>query len=167
MLNEDGLFATDNDIITPKFTDEIQNLSSDINYLDLQVSAVQKHILTLESTINFIEQSLNNPTNKNNPNFDRNKLYGILNKTLEILSLFQSNQQRFLDLKYKYRKEQDDLKYRIVRMINIELEQFNRHNQSNMEVLETLRNFNFTDPNNKKKLLDEIESLNSNPLYEL
>lgn len=156
-----------NDIISPKFTNEIENLNTDISYLDIQISAVQKHIITLESTITYIEQSLNNPSNKNNPNFDRTKLYNILNKTLEILSYYHSNQQKFLDLKYKYRKEQDDLKYKIVRMINIELEQFNKHSQSNMEVLETLRNFNFNDPNNKKKLIEEIESLNSNPLYEL
>ena len=57
-------------------------------------------------------------------------MYVILNKTLELLPLYHSNQQRFLDLKFKYRKEQDDMKYKIVRMINIELEQFNKHNQS-------------------------------------
>jgi hypothetical protein len=166
-LNSDDIFDNNSDdVITPKFTSELSNLNTDITYLDMQISSVQKHILALESTIAVIEQALNNPQNKNNPNFDKTKMYGVLNKTLEILSLYHSNQQRFLDLKHKYRKEQDDLKYKIVRMINIELEQFNRHNQSNMEVLETLRNFNFNDPNNKKKLLDEIESINSDPLYE-
>ncbi len=157
----------DGDVITPKFIDETKNLGTDISYLDMQISSLQKHVVTLESTISSIEQALNNKNNQNNPNFDRNKLYGILNKTLEILSLFHSNQQRFLDLKFKYRKEQDDLKYKIVRMINIELEQFNKHSQSNMEVLETLKNFNFNDKNNTNKLFDEIEKINSDPRYEL
>lgn len=155
------------DIITPKFSSETENLNQDISYLDMQISSIQKHIITLESTIIAVEQALNNPANKNNAAFDRNKLYGVLNKTLEILSLYHSNQQRFLDLKFKYRKEQDDLKYKIVRMINIELEQFNKHSQSNMEVLETLKNFNFSDKNNTNKLIEELDKINSDPIYEI
>jgi hypothetical protein len=167
MFEELDFTVDDGDVITPKFISENENLQQDIIQLDLQISSIQKHIITLESTIIAVEQALNNPANKGNPSFDRNKLYAILNKTLEILSMYHSNQQRFLDLKFKYRKEQDDLKYKIVRMISIELEQFNKHSQSNMEVLETLKNFNFSDKNNTSKLIEEMDKINNDPIYEL
>ena len=83
MFNQSDITFDDGDVITPKFIDETKNLGTDISYLDMQISSLQKHIVTLESTILSIEQALNNKNNQNNPNFDRNKLYGILNKTLK------------------------------------------------------------------------------------
>lgn len=164
---EDENVIDQGDTISPQFEKSYENLDTDIKYLDMQISSLQKHILGLESTISIIEQTLNNPVNKNNPTFDKAKLYGVLNKTLEILPLYHSNQQRFLDLKFKYRKEQDDLKYKIVRMINLEIEQFSKNSQSNAEVLETLKNFNFNDPNIKAKLFQDIGDINNDPIYEL
>lgn len=161
------MFENKDESLESQFVEEGENLVMDIKYLDMQISSVQKHIVSLESTISMIEQQLNNPVNKNNPTFDKSKMYVILNKTLELLPLYHSNQQRFLDLKFKYRKEQDDMKYKIVRMINIELEQFNKHNQSNADVLETLKKFNFSDVNSKDELFREIQMINDDPIYEL
>lgn len=157
---------TDNEIEL-KFTNETENLHKDINSLDFQISSIQKHVIVLESTLTAIEQALNNPANKTNPNFDRGRYYGILNKTLEILALYHSNLQRFLDLKFKYRKEQDEFKFKIVRLINIELAQFSKSNTSNNEILEMLKKFNFSDQSSTNKLASEIEKLSENPLYDL
>lgn len=147
-----------------KFKPEHTNLNKDINYLDLQISGIQKHIILLESTISSIEQALNN---KSNPNIDRSKYFGILNKTIELLALYHGSVSKFLDLKFKYRKEQDDLKFKVVRMINIELESAKKNNSQYSDVLDILKNFNFEDKTTTNKLLKEIEDINNNPIYEL
>jgi predicted nucleic acid-binding Zn-ribbon protein len=162
--NMGELPISEDEALEDKFKPEYGNLEKDITYLDLQISGVQKHIILLESTISSIEQLLNN---KSNPNIDRSKFYNVLNKTIELLAAYHSNVQRFLDLKFKYRKEQDDLKFRIVRMINIELESTKKNNNQYSDMLETLKNFNFDDKNAMGSLKSEIDSINNDPIYEM
>jgi hypothetical protein len=156
--------SSDDSALEVKFKPEHNNLDKDITYLDLQISGIQKHIILLESTVSSVEQALNN---KSNPNVDRTKYFAVLNKTLELLALYHGNVQRFLDLKFKYRKEQGELKFKIVRMINIELESTKKNNNQYSDVLEVLKNFNFDDKSSTNKLIGEIEDVNNNPLYEL
>lgn len=163
-LDTGGMELENTDTLEFKFKPEQGNLDKDIIYLDLQITGIQKHIILLESTISSIEQALNN---KANPNIDRSKYFNILNKTIELLALYHGNVQRFLDLKFKYRKEQGDLKFKVVRMINIELRSVEKNTSQYSDVLDVLKNFNFDDKNNSNKLLSEIEDINNNPIYEL
>jgi hypothetical protein len=162
--DESLLINTDHELEI-KFEPERENLAKDISTLDIQISNIQKHIVVLESTINSIEQALNNPANKGNTQFDRPKFIGALNKTLEILALYHGNYQRFYDLKYKYRKEQDDLKFRVVRLVNVELEA--TKGTSNSDLIDVLRRIDFNDPKSSSKIVDEINKVNKDPDYEL
>lgn len=144
-----------------KFNDNFDNLRKDINTVELMLSSIQKHILVLEAQITSIEAAIKQATPA-----DKGKFYQILNRAQELLSSYYDNFNRFSETKYKYRKEQDELNYKVVRLIEVELKSL-KTNPSNMELLETLKGFQFENGQTKNKLQLELEEMNNDPTYEL
>lgn len=112
------------------FKDNFENLNYDIEHIDQKLQSIQGHVSVLESKIQMIDGYIS--LNKNNTNIDLGKSFTAYNKTYELLSFMQKSYQVYMDLKFKYRTEQNGLKYRLHRMDEID-----------------------------KKRLDEIEGLNS------
>lgn len=102
-----------------EFDENNSNIGHDINDIDVRISDIQGHILTLENAINNIDNQIkqNQGMNFHSQNQQLlSKLYGAMNKSIELLSLYQRNISDLLNLKFKYRKEQDDLKLNINRL---------------------------------------------------
>ena len=157
--NDDFISDTN---IEAQFDDNSLQLVNDIIDIDRTISNVKKHILTIESSMSSIESSIQN--NKQLTPADKSKLFQVINKLAETLNLYYTSLQRFMDLKYKYRTEQNALKYKVIRLINVELKDLNSKKQmSNMELLELMKKYQ----NDAGSIVGDISIINDDPLYKL
>jgi septal ring factor EnvC (AmiA/AmiB activator) len=150
--------------IKSKFSDNFDNLRKDINSVELMLSSIHKHIMVLEAQITQIEATIKNAATSG---ADKGKLYQILNKAQELLSSYYDNYNRFAETKYKYRKEQNDLNYKVVRMIEIEMRNVKNLMPSHFELLEMMKSFQFENKTGTNKIIDDLDIINSDPTYEL
>lgn len=124
-----------------------KNLENDINNIDDRLTEIKKNMVLLQSNIdrltNFIiNTSLNNSF----------KLYFIQNNMLQTLSNYDSNYERLLMLKYKYRNEQSDLTLKILRFYEVELKKIN--SQLDNEDI------------NYRQVMESIKNLSNNFVYD-
>lgn len=155
---EDSFVDSDN--IQKQFEENAQQLADDIVDLDKTISNVKKHIFTIESSMSSIESSIQN--NKSLTPADKSKLFQVLNKLAETLNLYYSSLQRFMDLKYKYRTEENGLKFKISRLIHVELKDLNKKNtMTNTELLELMKKYQHDTGN----INQDISIINDDPLY--
>lgn len=121
-----------------EFNERHLNLVKDLEYLDLKINSVNRNIIFLQSNIDRITAIIDDAED----NKLRSQYYGIQNEMLKTLALYDNNMQSLLDLKHKYRKEQDDLSVKSQRFLHIELERVKsdiaKSNTSHTEVIETL-----------------------------
>jgi len=165
-LDDDELEETilPSDTIESKFEDNVDNLRKDINNIELMLSQIQKHIMVIEAQITQIELILKN---KNTQGSDKPKLYQILSKSQELLSMYYDNYNRFAETKYKYRKEQNDLNYKVIKLIEVEMKNLKNLMPSQLELLETMKGLQFGNSETKNTIQEELEAINSDPIYEL
>ncbi|MBC8427432.1 MAG: hypothetical protein H8D97_00925 [Proteobacteria bacterium] len=149
-----------------QFKDNFGNLTYDINYIDNKIQNIQGHISILENKLNMVQQSIQNAhKQQNNPNsIDISKLYNAFNKMYELLSLFQKTEQTYLDLKFKYRNEQNDLKYKLVRMDEIDKKRITEmEGISNTDIISALGNL----LDNQTSKENTIKELEDDPKYKI
>jgi len=133
------------------FDINFNNLQTDINSVELILDSIQKHIVILESQISHIQNIIKNP---NTQSSDKPKLYNSLNNGQEMLSKYYDNYNKYLETRYKYRKEQNELK---LKTIKLETE-VSSGVKSNTELSDMLKQFS----NYKSNF---TEDLDSDPLY--
>ena len=116
--------------ITLEFQDNFESLQTDITHIVLRQQAIQLHLTSLDSTVARIETFLQqtSPSNvkavasgQTTSPTAKTHLYNALNRSLELIAKFNDSYNKLLELKLRYRQEQDNLQYKIVRMINLEL----------------------------------------------
>jgi len=111
------------------------NLKDDIVAIDIKISDLDQLILDLKNTITRTYAAIR--TAKSN---DKGPLYRVINSTMELMSGFYQNHQRFLELKYRYRKEQDDLTFKTAHFIQIELRKIeSQADASHFDIIEVLK----------------------------
>lgn len=108
-----------------EFKPEINGLNSDISHIDLRLDKINANIVLLQSNIDRITQLIlstspvQQPQQKQQP--DKSRLYSIQADILRTLALYNDNYQRLLDLKFKYRSEHNDFRFKTIRLIEVEL----------------------------------------------
>ena len=147
--------------IEAEYKINLGNLRDDIENLEFKLESIQGHILTLETSSARLEHLIQNA-----PSGDKGKLYTVLNKTMELLSLYQGSQHKYLELKYKYRTEQDKLRSEIVRMSKLELPKLGKKEDASVQdIVEALKNFSSSDQSNE--ITTEIQKLDEDPDYKI
>jgi len=149
--------------VSDKFDSNFDNLRQDINTIDLMLSSLQKHILVLESQQTSIENAIKTA---NQTGADKTKLYGILNRIQDLLSRYYDNYNRFSETKYKYRKEQNELNFKVTRLLEIELRELNKGTNAN-ELNELLKSLHYKKNSQPSELEHELDELQNDPLYEI
>lgn len=139
-----------------KFEPNFKNLEYDITHIDQKLQNIQGHITVLESKIQMIDQYI--AKNKNNATVDLGKSFGAYNKTYELLSFMQKSYQVYLDLKFKYRNEQNDLRYKLHRMDEIDKKKLDEiEGLNSSDVVSAISKF-MNAPQRKEEALKELES---------
>jgi MinD-like ATPase involved in chromosome partitioning or flagellar assembly len=149
--------------VSDKFDSNFDNLRQDINTIDLMLSSLHKHILVLESQQTSIENAIKTA---NQTGADKTKLYGILNRIQDLLSRYYDNYNRFSETKYKYRKEQNELNFKVTRLLEIELRELNKGTNAN-ELNELLKSLHYKKNSQPSELEHELDELQNDPLYEI
>lgn len=161
--NDDDDVELESDIKV-KFNDNFDNLRKDINSIELMISSIHKHIMVLEAQITQIEATIKNAATNG---ADKGKLYQILNRVQELLTSYYDSYNRFAETKYKYRKEQNELNYKVIRMIEIEMKNVKNLMPSHLELLEMMKSFQFDTKSGSNKIIEDLKIINSDPTYEL
>ena len=145
-------------------TPDQRNLSSDIVSINNQISMIQGHIKSVERAIealHIIIDTLTDPKAKHG-------VYRTINELRITLSNFMGNHSKAFELKFKYRTQQANIKFQLLRVIE------EKTGTEALEVMETLKKLSEgfaaggTNPDNEvvKKLqtikneLDETEKYN-------
>lgn len=123
-----------------KFEENFNKLGSDIRFVEIKIESVQNRIIEIDLQLNHVKQLINNTTGN-----DKSKYYNVYNELLKILSQFYSNISVMMDLRQKYRSQEGDLKYKSVRLIELELKKIEESSVSHDEVLKSIRNINVDD----------------------
>jgi hypothetical protein len=139
-----------------QFKGNFDNLNYDIDHIDQKLQNIQGHITVLESKLQMIDGYISK--NKNNATVDLGKSFGAFNKAYELLSFMQKSYQVYMDLKYKYRTEQNGLKYKLIRMDEIDKKRMDEVEGLNKaDVVSAMAKF-MTAPQKKDNVLKELEN---------
>lgn len=121
-----------------EFTERHENLVKDLEYIDLKINGIGRNITYLQTSIDRMGVIISDAED----NKLRSHYYSIQTEILKTLAMYDSNMQSLLDLKFKYRREQDDLSVKSQRFLHIELEKVKsdiaKTNSSHMEVIDAL-----------------------------
>jgi len=152
--------------------DNFSNLNKDIVAVDVKLSELDQIILDLNNTCNRTQLMI-----QSSKGSDRASLYKIVNSTMELMSTYYQTHQRFLELKYRYRKEQDDLTYKTAHFIQIELKKIDSAaSASHFDVLDLLKKISSMDnssgaksgqPSLPPEIQDQLDSVDNDDLYSL
>lgn len=121
--------------IYSKFDDNFNKLSSDIKYIEAKIESVQNRITEIDLQLNHIKQTLTTLQGS-----DKGKMYNIYNELLKLLSQFYSNLSVMIDLRQKYRSQEGDLKYKSIRLIELEMKKVEDNSISHDNVLRSIQN---------------------------
>ncbi|MBK7107464.1 MAG: hypothetical protein IPH62_19530 [Ignavibacteriae bacterium] len=124
--------------IYTKFDSNFSNLSNDIKYIELKINDVQDKIVELKLQLQNILGIIATVQGA-----DKAKTYGVYNELMKLLSAFYSNLAVLIDLRQKYRGQEGDLKYKSVKLIELEMKKINDDDAppSNDDVLKSIQNF--------------------------
>jgi len=103
--------------IRDEFKGRFKNLDIDIEHLDNRAAHIQKFIFNMETQVDNIKTLIKNEKNPGK----KGNYYGLMNSAIEINARYEDLYLKCLDIKYKYRKEQNDLNTKIARMAEIDL----------------------------------------------
>lgn len=157
--------------IKKQFETTVNNLDTDISHIDLRLSHIQKFIINFEGQIDQIRTIIKNTTDPSK----KASLYGILNNSIELNARYEEIYIKCLDLKQKYRKDQSDLNYKVVKLIELELSKIKEEEESLTpgrlaqmvnELSSTISKQSNNDPTDPS-LLNDISSIQEDPKYKI
>ena len=164
-----------NEVLTieDSFSDHLINLDMDIDHLDLKLQSIQRHITTLEAGSIRIETMINNANNPvSTQKVNKSHLYKLLNETLELLAVFEDRYARYSELKFRYRKEQDDLTYKITHLTRVDMKQDRNSELSYIQLIKMFKNLEIsidkdTNPAVQEELQVSLSSIEEDPDYKI
>lgn len=115
----DGQEELENNLVDPELEESKVNLKNDIEAIDIRLIDITKNINLLQSNIDRMTNILINTNHQQNQNMG--KYYSIQSELLKTLSSYNDNYEKLLNLKFKYRSEQNNLSLRIIRLYEIEM----------------------------------------------
>lgn len=100
-----------------EFKDNFQSLKEDIEHLDTRMQHINKFIVNLETQVNNIRALI---ANDENP-AKRGSYYTLMNTCMELNARYEELYLKCMDIKYKYRKEQDDLNHKVKKLSHLDI----------------------------------------------
>jgi len=182
LLNMDGSNISDSDElfqpelgfskleIKKQFDSNLTNLDNDISHIDVRLSHIQKFIVSFEAQVDQIKTIIKNTSDASK----KANLYGILNNSIELNARYEEIYIKCLDLKQKYRKDQSDLNYKVVRLIEFELSKIKEEETSLTpgrlaqmvnELSSTINKQSLINPDSE--LISDISSIQDDPKYKI
>jgi len=117
---------THRDKIRDEFSTYFTNLERDITHIDNRMSHIQQFIINLTSQIDNIKQLI-----KSDPNAGKKgQYYQLMNTCMEINARYEDLYIKCMDLKQRYRKEQDDLKLKLSKLTEIDIHRVDTNDMS-------------------------------------
>jgi len=171
IANTKELDGTDKQIET-EFTENFQKLKDDIEHIDIRMQHINKFVVNLETQVNNIRALI---ANDDNPN-KRGSYYTLMNTCMELNARYEDLYLKCIDLKFKYRKEQDDLNYKVKKMSYLEIPRLTKDTKDEAGELSAAKlssllqilaeSLNKTDKKSDE-VFDTINSLENDPDYKL
>lgn len=100
-----------------EFKDNFQSLKEDIEHIDIRMQHINKFIVNLETQVNNIRALI---ANDENP-AKRGSYYTLMNTCIELNARYEELYLKCMDIKYKYRKEQDDLNHKVKKLSHLDI----------------------------------------------
>jgi len=94
-----------------------KNLEEDIQNLDIKLGEIDKTICELDTQIANVKNIISGETD----NQKRGRLFGVLNECLELKGKYHDIYIKGLDTKFKYRREENDITYKELRLTEIDI----------------------------------------------
>ena len=168
-LESETTFSKTN--IKKQFESTVNALDVDVSHIDLRLSHIQKFIINFEGQIDQIKSIIKNtsdPSKKSN-------LYGVLNNSIELNAKYEEIYIKCLDLKQRYRKEQSDLNYKIVKLIEFEMSKIKEEEQSltpgrlaqMVNELSSTINKQTNNLSENNNLITDISAIHNDPKYKI
>jgi len=115
----------------------LDKLDVDISKVDAKLSDIDQLILDLKNNVNRAQAMLNNAAPS-----DKVSLYKVINSTMEMLNNYYQTYTRFMEIKFRYRSEHDNISYKQAHLIQIELVKMNnKTDASYYDMVEVLKSF--------------------------
>ena len=114
---EEQLDDTVSEKVRFEYVQYFKNLESDITHIDNRMSHIQKFITNLDTQVQHIQSLIKSDANPGK----RGNYYQIMNTCMELNARYEDLYIKCMDLKQKYRKEQDDLKHKVSRLVDIDI----------------------------------------------
>lgn len=113
------MYNVNDELVNPEFKELKDNLKSDIDNIDARLIDISKNSNLLQSNIDRMSNIILNTNTQQNQNLG--KFYAIQTDLLKTLTGYNDNYEKLLNLKFKYRSQQNDLTLKIVRFYQLEL----------------------------------------------
>jgi len=144
-----------------------KNIKNDILHVDNRMSDLQMYITSLDSQVKKLEVIIKNSETKKKGN-----LYQILNDTLMMIAKFQQIYQTYLQTKFNYRREHDNLIYRKIKLVEIEMKTATGGDLTPTMLLSLLQELNrkidsAVDDDGVNPVQQSLQDLEENDLYKM
>lgn len=100
-----------------EFEERFENLEKDIVHIDTRMQHIQQFCTNLDAQVQNLQQLVKSD---NNPG-KKGQYYQIMNSCMELNATYEMLYIRCMELKQRYRKEQDDLHSKISKFTEIEI----------------------------------------------
>lgn len=108
-----------------EFTVRFTNLEEDIQNVDSRMAHLNKFIVNMETQVNNLRALIANDTNSSK----RGSYYTLMNTCVELNARYEELYLKCMDLKYKYRKEQDDLSHKVKKLTHLDIPKMKNDNK--------------------------------------
>ncbi len=103
--------------VKSEFAQRFDNLEKDIVHIDARMQHIQQFCTNLDAQVQNLQQLVKSD---NNPG-KKGQYYQIMNSCMELNATYEMLYIRCMELKQRYRKEQDDLHSKISRFTEVEI----------------------------------------------
>src|SRR6056297_2060870 len=109
-----------------EFSNRFKNLEEDIQNVDSRMAHLNKFIVNMETQVNNLRALIANDTNSSK----RGSYYTLMNTCVELNARYEELYLKCMDLKYKYRKEQDDLSHKVKKLTHLDIPKMKKEAES-------------------------------------
>jgi len=109
-----------------EFSNRFKNLEEDIQNVDARMAHLNKFIVNMETQVNNLRALIANDTNSNK----RGSYYTLMNTCVELNARYEDLYLKCMDIKYKYRKEQDDLSHKVKKLTHLDIPKMKKEAES-------------------------------------
>lgn len=102
--------------VRDEFKVRFNNLEADIKHVNTRLDHVQQFVLLFENQIDHLKNLI-----KNDKGGKRAHYYTLMNSAMDLNSRYEELYIKLMDLKHKYRKEEDDLNIKVAKMVEVDI----------------------------------------------